>query len=78
MASFSIFHPNASSPISEAWNSTGRGGKQRPRVVDETQRPQRRRLGCKLRPKAKRIEKGDGAVEQGDGAASSAPLVGAA
>ena len=23
---FSIFHPNASSPISEQWNSTGRGG----------------------------------------------------
>src|SRR5271165_1844701 len=28
--SFSIFHPNASSPISDEWNSTGRGGNNAP------------------------------------------------
>ena len=28
--SFSIFQPNASSPISAAWNSTGRGGNNAP------------------------------------------------
>ena len=52
--------------------------KQRPRVVDEAQGAQRRGLESQTRPEAEGLEKGDGAVEQGDRASSSRSLGGAA
>ncbi len=48
--------------------------KQRSRVVDETQAPQGRGLRLQARPQAEGIKKGDGLVEQGDGAPVSGPL----
>ena len=52
--------------------------KQRPGVVDEPQAAQRRGLKSQTRPEAEGLKKGDGAVEQGDGASSSRSLGGAA
>ena len=54
------------------------GRKERSRVVDETQRAQRRGLGPQPRPKAERVEKSDRGVEKGDGAAAPGSLARAA
>ena len=51
---------------------------QRARVVDDPQAAHRRRAGLDRRPKAERIEIGDGPVEHRDGAAARRPLVPAA
>ena len=76
--SFSIFQPKASSPISAAWNSTGRGGKNAP--VSSMRRNERRGAACGLQisPQTKGFQKSDRLVEQSDGASPSGPLGGAA
>ena len=52
--------------------------KERARVVDEAQRPERRSLGPQSGAKAEGVEKSDRPVEEGDGAPASGPLPGAA
>ena len=52
--------------------------KERSRVIDEAERPQRRRLSLQRRPNAERVEEGDRGVEQRDGAPAPGPLAGAA
>ncbi len=76
--SFSIFQPKASSPISAAWNSTGRGGKNAP--VPSMRRNERRgeARDCKSAHRPRDLKKRDGLVEQGDRASPPGPLGGAA